>query len=217
MRIPLEQLVGEVRPWVVEAPEPLIVQSLFHAVGELCDRSMVWRERMPAMHVFKDVAEYEIDTPYYGDLVGIFEMYWDGDPLPFASINDVRSRSADESTPSSTRPSRWTMPDFGIVRLIPAPDEDHSDMLRPYGALRPTHDIGEIPDWMRRWSEGIASGAAARMLAMPSKPWSANNAAEIQFHQRKFESAIGEASRIAVTGFRGHQRQTNDISYFSEL
>lgn len=211
-----EKLGPEVRLHAEGAPRELITAQLRNAIGELCERSGVWRESLPAMEAIKGLADYEIDMPYYAALVLVVSVAWDGTPLAFAEIDEVNLRSGDPTSPSTNQPSEWTLPAFGTVRLLPAPDADQDAMIEPHVAIRPAVDQVEIPDWMLRWSEGLAAGAITRLMAIPNKPWT-GSAGQLDYHRGRFEEAVGDAARLAVTGFRGHMRQTNPMSIMPDV
>lgn len=202
------------RMMVPDVPRELLLSTARDALEELCQRSQVWRETTPTINVFANLSDYELDVPAYAGIVAVNAVYWDGAPLGYVDINRVKALGEDLTRPAQNRPNGWTSPALQTVRLLPAPDADHADILTAYCSLRPAHDATEFPEWMLRFREGVAAGAAYRLLNMPRTSWYAPPASANAY--RHFQDAIDEATGLAMTGFTGVARPVVNINYMPE-
>lgn len=213
--VDIDTVHPRVRMRVPNVPAEIMLEATRDALIALCQRSMVWREGVGPIPVFEDLSDYELDIPAHSSLVAVNHVYWDGKPLEFASISDIKKTGEDKTKPAQNRPNGWTIPSFGVVQLLPAPDADHADVFTAFCSLAPAYDATQVPDWLLRFREGIAEGAAHRLMTMPGTPWYAPTHAEALWW--RFEDTVGEATRLALTDFTGVNRPVVDINYMPEV
>lgn len=94
------------------------------------------------------------------------------------------------------------------VRLVQTPEEAITNGLELTAALKPTLASTTCPDFLRdKYSEEIAHGALAKILAIAKKPWTDFGAAK--YHLTQFNTAIGVAD---VEAYRSGTRQILTIT-----
>jgi hypothetical protein len=94
-------------------------------------------------------------------------------------------------------PTRWYMPDDNTVGLLLAPSAGGS--LRINAALKPTRTSTTFPSWIyEKYLEVIASGAKARLMSIPKKPYTDLDLA--RYHRRIFDDGIANAKSTVATG-----------------
>lgn len=77
--------------------------------------------------------------------------------------------------------------------VVPAPTATMTGALRLKIAVAPTETATGCEDVVRaHWRDAIASGAKARLLAMPGKPWS--NPGLAAYHLGVYEEAVGSGA-----------------------
>ena len=87
-------------------------------------------------------------------------------------------------------PTRYYFVDDTTVGLLLAPDA--TGALRINAALKPTRTATTFPDWIyQRYAETLAHGAKARLMMVPTKPYSNPKLAE--WHRDQFNGGCGEA------------------------
>jgi len=207
----LDDLLPYLEPHVPGCPEPMMIDALREKFRELCERSGVWRERLPKLDVYKGLADYELDVPFNMELVSLKQLYWGDRALPFRSIDIVRATDGGNDTPTSNEPDWWTMPELNIVRLYPAPDADSTDQLEPYAAVTLAIDESVFPAELMRFAHGIGAGAAGKLKMMPGQPWTDREG--FQQFNRAFRVAAGEAIRWSMTSMSGQPGRASGAQF----
>lgn len=192
----LSDLLPYAEPYVPGCPEPMILDQLRAHAQMLCERSQFWRERLPKLAVRKGQEEYRLLTPHNARLVAVREVYWDDTAIPWRSIDEVRATRG--AVTEAQQPDYWTQPEWGVIRIDPAPDADATGKIAVYAALSPDDAADTLPDELREFARGIGQGAAAALMVMPGKPWTDREA--FQMYERSFYGAVGSATQRALRG-----------------
>jgi hypothetical protein len=76
-----------------------------------------------------------------------------------------------------------------------------SAMIETSLVFRPNHNSDTLPNWFfDRWAYGIAAGALASMMSMPTKPWS--NPQLAAYWQRQYAGALSDAKSEITQEYR---------------
>lgn len=173
-------------------PSSLVVENAIkNAAIELCRSSWVWREYAAATTVTAGEPRVDIELPASADLVAVLTVTLDGLLLDPESGDRLDSMYPRWATDTGT-PKRFTQTDRSAIILSPVPDATYPDSLVIYYALSPTRIATSLPDWIaNEYWESIVSGALARLMTMPGRPWT--NKEEGDHCRDLFDSAIARA------------------------
>jgi hypothetical protein len=191
-------------PWVIpHAPglPPIAARlNVLAAAIEFCERSRVWKYTPAAFAAELGVGTYAIPCPDQADAVIVEAVRYNGEALIEKTPDQLGELYPDWRNETPDAPVYYTALDQDSFTVVPAPSVDLAGALAIDGAYKPDRDGTTLPAILyRNYLEGIASGALARILAAPNKPWSDPQGA--MFHGHEFNTAIAEASGEAITGF----------------
>lgn len=94
-------------------------------------------------------------------------------------------------------PTRWYMQDDATVGLAMPPDTNGA--LRILAAIKPTRASATFPQrFFERYIEGIAHGAKARLMMVPTKAYT--NLKLGEWHRGQFDACISDAKVYAARG-----------------
>jgi hypothetical protein len=159
---------------VIGCPEPTINQALLLAAIEFCRETKSWTEIQEPITLVDDAFEYEMDAPS-GALVQTVRDVWIGSrrltPVTVAGLQNVMP---DWATMQASEPSYYNMAgELPLLRVYPVPMGTTGQALVVRATYVPKTNAATLPDFLgQRHMEGIASGAKARLMAMPGTPWS---------------------------------------------
>lgn len=213
--IELDVFLPLVMPHCPGAPEFVVLRNIRLAAIEFCERTRCWRH-LTTVQVNKD--GQAIAAPFFAAIHLIERAtFEDGRDLTPIQFSDVDERAVQETL--GGMPTYITQSRYDTVRIIPFREGDlHLSLfLKPLnggaffkaqdGTVRDLHD--QIPEFM--WSmhaEPIASGAVARILTQPDKPWT--NPQLAAPHAARFEQAMTTHFSASV---RGQQRARHRTRY----
>lgn len=204
--VALDKFMPLVLPHCPGVPEFSATRNLRLAAIEFCERTRCWRHLTTATIATDGQA---IVAPDYAAIHQIERATWeDGTPLTPLQFSDVDEQAVAETM--GQLPVYVTQATYNSVRVIPFSEGDVSLslFLKPVNgedftagaAGEETRDaLDVIPDFI--WTmhaEPIASGAIARILAQPMKPWTDLNTA--MAHQMRFERAMDAHFGAALKG-----------------
>lgn len=178
--IHLKQFLPRVLPYVPGCPEVLAVAHLRDAAIEFCERTKCWRA---ISSVALSANGQAMVTPSTATIHLIEEATWNGLDLIPVQFTDI---SPDELTgTSNTSPPRYiTQIEPGKVQCYPFTTggtlrisaflKPRSDAIYNTDAANPFDDANAVvPDFIyQQDAESIASGAIARILAVPEHRFS---------------------------------------------
>jgi len=173
------------------APLPLIERELREAAREFCQKTLVWRH-------LGDAAEFKAGQSVIDpDLPGESELTW----VNWLSINQqtVPAIGMGEVPPDlpDTGPVDAYRVDWPEIVLMPTPAEGGT--FQAAVIVRPSVDARSLPDALwADWSDGIKSGAIARLTDTPGRKWS--NPQVAAYHQQRFAQAMARARNAGDRG-----------------
>lgn len=205
--IQLDRFLPLVSPHCPGAPEFTVTRNLRLAAIEFCERTRCWRH-LTTVAITTD--GQAIAAPAYAAIHLIERATWeDGTDLDPVQFSDVDEQAATEAT--GTPPRYITQAEYNTVRVLPPQttgDLSLSLFLKPVngeqfapapvgGGTRDALDV--VPEFL--WTmhaEPIASGAVARILMQPEKPWTNPSLAAV--HMQRFETAMDTHFAASLRG-----------------
>lgn len=192
---------------LLEAPRcsiPLAEEAVRDATIELCEAAQPYIYTLPEVDVVADTATYALTSDVAETEIAMVRSVWyDGTKLDYAPLDALNATQEWWTTESDT-PTAFTMYNPSSITLYPIPTSALTDGLRVEVALRPTSSATGVVDWIAtKYSEEIAWGAKARIMAVPDMPFS--NPQRALYYGQLFQRAKGLA--LADTN-RSHTRGT---------
>lgn len=201
----LDLFLPLVAPVVMGAPEPLLLQALRMACIEFCRRTDTVQCIQAPVAVVAGTQDYAVTVPADMVLVRVLGAAWQGVwlvPVPPDDVtSDVALRGAaiGAAIPLSGAPRHFFQktPDLSTISLYPIPDVALAGGLLIKASFCPTQAATQVEDALfDEWAEGIAAGAAARVLAIPGQGFTGSPAGPAA----RFERAVSEAKRQKMFG-----------------
>jgi hypothetical protein len=197
--IKFEDMLNDVLPDVPGCATDLAVNALRNAAIELCTKSWIYTQPSDPQDTVKDQAEYDLDTFNGYKTIGIVSAYFDDAkliPIGGTSLNRSNLHWADDVG----TPTNYYSLDYTTVRLYRIPDVVGT--LNTTVALTPTKTSSGIENYIYDlYSEALAAGAKARLMLIPSKPFTDPNTS--REYRLQFSAAITDAK------WRAHKSLTN--------
>lgn len=190
------QFFRDVLPDVMGCPEPSMELALLRAAREFFAGAHVWTVWLDNTMKIAGITEYDIELERNCELVKVLR----------ATLGD---RRIDITTPDSL-PDDWQInptaraeciftSDGKTITLLPS---NATGLLRVQAVLKPSNAAVGIEDYLfDRYVEPIATGAKARLMLQPGKPYS--NPAYGSVLDGQFRDAI---SGILIQRFRAFSK-----------
>jgi hypothetical protein len=182
----------DVLPEVLGCPEPTVERALLHAAREFCVKSRCWRADLDRITTRADRADYDLSYPVGADAVEFIGATFNGHEIDLDVMDGTSTEDRRRGTAGSRRLLTW---DQRTVTLIPTP-ADAGGLIVITAILQPSDSATGLPDDIAdRHKLAIATGALARLLAMPRAEWHNTTAAASK--AEAFKDAIGDAKKRA--------------------
>lgn len=185
------------------APLPVVVQAIRRAAIEFLRESRTWQELTDPAQVYAGASEIDVDSPSGAVPVKILAATYAGETLEPLTMDWLDANSPGWENETGT-PKGFVSADPAAIRLYPIPSATVAAALRLRVAYTLAPDADQAPDMLlKQYFDAITSGAKARLMASPGKPYS--NPAAADYHARLFAAAIS-AARKAVDASYGRAR-----------
>jgi hypothetical protein len=188
MTTPLSAFLPFLMIAVPGASEPLAEQAVLHATRQFCERTRLWRET--STHAVVADTPVTVTWAPPATLHEIERVWFDDRRLDPTQFQAEPPNAQPDYTVAFATPNALTLraPAAGTFRVV--------------ALLKPTLSALEVPDFLyENHAEAIASGALARLLAMPGQVWRDDQAALM--HEARFEAAV---TRLYGSNLSGQQR-----------
>lgn len=197
--IKYSDLLDDVLPSLAADPsDPVTEHAIKRAVIEFCAVSWVWKHLPDAIDVTAGEAVYDLEPLPGTDVAMVMSVALGDQSLDAKSVDWLDANVAGWRTVAST-PRYFTQVDTEQLILAQVPDATVTGGLTLTLALQPSQNSTGFPAWIaNQHLYALASGAIARLMLMPGKPWT--DLANGQDHRNKFESATANARANAVFG-----------------
>jgi len=176
----IAEWLDELRTLTQGADDNLLKQQLRLTVRDFARRSVTWRKEYADVNVRAGRSRYDFSRIQGGIAHIVHSVMLSGRPIPLYDNRPV--------TGATGRFAYVAAP--GIIHLNPEPTEDITDGLSVVVSYIPTGD--KVPDeFVNMWYDAIAAGAAARLRAIPDRPFTSYPLA--QFDARRYRALVAEA------------------------
>jgi hypothetical protein len=216
--IALDAFLPLVMPHCPAVPEFVALRNLRLAAIEFCERTRCWRH-LTSVQIAAD--GQAIAAPSFAAIHLIeratFEGGRDLTPIQFSDVDERAVQETIEGQPAYITQSR-----YDTVRIIPfmAGQLDLALFLKPVngetfsaaasGLIRDSYD--RIPEFMwNMHAEPIASGAIARILTQPEKPWT--NPQLAVPHAARFDAAMNTHFSASIRGQHRARHRTRYVDF----
>lgn len=177
--------------------EPIAKQALIAAAIEFCERTSVVQRTLDPVDVNASDREIELPVPRHQAVTTVLKAWFKGRELALPAQTDIHLPTAyRDNIPDvdgqSGDPVELYHIRAGVVGLNPVPTTDEENVLTVRAAMRPTRSATQLEDVLfEDWVEVLASGALARLHAMPGQPFTD----QVQALNRRgeFQLGIGKA------------------------
>lgn len=185
----------------------LVEHELRRAAQAFFQGSRAWRVTLAPVAVAagtQTVAIVPADTQI--SLVRIEQCWYDGTELDVKTAEELSAEHGEDWTAHTGNPIAFLQETAGIVRLYPIPDASAGTGLKTRISAMPSDASTGIQDDLAvAFREELATGAKARLMLYPSKPWT-NVELGVAYAQA-FKSATDTANIRAARSFgRGRVR-----------
>lgn len=190
---PYSDLITDVLPHLAADPSyPVTELAIKRVAIDFCRQSWIWRHLCDPQSLLANVAEYDLDFPSAAEVVKVLSVRANG--LDLEPSADVMPNEGNVGVPR-----QFYQLDTSTLHITPVPDMNVVNGLMVSLALQPSLRATGLPSWIAsRYVDGLVSGAIARLMLMPGKPWTDLNAGV--YHQARFEAAVATARADAVHG-----------------
>lgn len=199
-----EDFFPYVLPEVAGAAEMIVEQAVRNAVIEFCEKSLVLQRDHDPVTIKQGVVDYDLEPPKGYIVVKVMKAWLENqelDPLApdFVREAAVYNRLFSSYQSGASTPRAYLQKDERSVSVWQVPDKDYTNGLTMRVALKPTRASTQIEDVIfEDYAETIASGALARLMLSPGKPYTSPDLAA--YHRGQFERGINVARSRAVHG-----------------
>jgi hypothetical protein len=205
-------------PSVPKAPTIMVEKFVKDAIVEFAKLTHRMQVDIAPVNVIAGSALYAIDNPVGFQVLSISRLFFDGKPLVSVSENqlDLEWRSLNSMhcicsnmdgegwrDYEADTPTVFYQPKPNEVRLVATPNAALTGGLTGRVVVYPTLSMTTIDDDIyNEFYEVIAAGALARLMAVPSQPWT--SAPMVNYYRAIFDDGVSDA-RAKVS--RGHAQQ----------
>lgn len=186
-------------------PVPQILAELRSSAVKFCKKSTVWRHESDLMDVYAGDCRYVFEPPVDATVVRTLEVRFKGRKLTAFDDRIVRDEPG--------IPTFFQVEEPGVVRLIPCPRDDESAALQTVNVLAPHVTAKTCPKFLLdSHGETIASGAKAKLMLVPDKPWS--DPARAKIEQKEFDGEVAEIRIREMRGGTGKSMEMNTPGFY---
>lgn len=188
--------VDDVLPHLAADPSaPVTEAAIRNAAIEFCATSGVWCYTQPDGSLLAGERAVELEPDMGAEVARVEAVRYRGKALQPIRLATWATK------PQADGPSFWTQNDNVQILVQPTPVKSEAGAIEIDMVLQPSRSATSIPGWIwTKWGEDIVSGALARLMLMPSRPWTAVDIAVA--HQNKFHNAM-YAARVGTVTNRG--------------
>ena len=195
-------LFNEVLPEVPGASQDIALNAIRNAAIEFCDRSMCWTYTQDPISAVANQPNYAFEPDNGADVAGVIQAWFNGLLITFKTAQQLEQDQGSSDgvlvsgfpwSEATGTPLAFTIERADEFILVPMPDTSITDAIKMKLALKPSRTASGMEKWvMDKHYMAIASGAKAKLMESPGKPWS--NSALSKYHKDAFDQAISDAS-----------------------
>lgn len=196
------QWLDHVQPHVPDCPSPMIILAVRQSCIEFCCQSRYLRANLDPFNTVVGDDEYELAPPADTVVSAVLNVRC-GDRIIEAARQEDLDAEVNYWRDLQGPPTRYIQPDEETIILNPIPQEIVA--VRIFAALRPSQASGGVDaSIFERFLDPIASGALARLMAMPAVAWSNPDLAG--YHSQIFNAGVADAADKAARGLTNNKK-----------
>jgi hypothetical protein len=181
-------------------PQPLVDQMVINTAVDFCTRTRIWQAWNEPVAVAGTVSRYSLDQQSGGRIQAILEAKLDGENLTSANFSQLSQWNQNWRNETGKPQFYYLDDDENEIVLVPTPIA--TGALEALVSHVPPFTAARVPTVLyRRFAEGIAAGAKARLQAMPGVEWA--NPATAQYNISLYEDAVRSALAFATKSGTG--------------
>lgn len=191
-----------IQPHVPDCPSPMIIEAVRQACIDFCESSGYLRVDLEPFNTVATDEEYELTAPTDTVVCRVLTVRC-GDRILEATTQERLDADASYWRNLTGQPARYIQPDQDTIILSPTPDS--VEPVKVFATVRPSQASGAVDDQIfERFKDRIASGAMARLMAMPAVAWS--NPELSAYHANIFGDGVSDAADKAARGLSNSVR-----------
>ena len=187
--------MSDIVPDVPGCPDPTVVLALRRATRHFFEQTRIWRMWLAPVSIIKGTLNYGLVLPAQTNLVGLERATLNGRTL---SVLTAPSLPSDWQTQTIQQASGVFTEDRTTFNFLPA--QTTGDIVKIEVTLKPGEESLGVEDiFFDQYADILATGAKARLMLQPAKPYS--NAAMGMGLEQQFNDAITDVSIRRARGF----------------
>lgn len=208
----LSEWLDELMPAISGAEVALVQRHIILGAIDFCEMSWVWHKDAVPLNIVVDQSKYNLVSPVANtEIVQVLVVYVDNENVEVSSWNVLNANYAKAKTLKGYAIA-YVQDYVEELTLFQIPDVAITNGLAYKVAMRPTRNATTIDDSIgKRYFDGIADAAKARLFEIPNKPWSDGQAAV--FYKQKSEEAARAAKDEVLSGLGRGARRTKTLFY----
>ncbi|HMV18987.1 MAG TPA: hypothetical protein PKD65_15795 [Nitrospira sp.] len=194
----------DVMPHVPDCPTPIIEHELRRTAQDFLRRSRAWQAFIPALSVGATQETVTLDpSDDQAEISAIQEAWYDGLRIEVVPMESMAGRFGPDWNSASGTPTAVVPITSQVVRMYPIPTDYATTGLSLRVSLVPSHSaIGMPDDLANQYQNEIATGAKARLMLYPKRPWTDPDMAAVMHAQ--YEALLNSAiSHVSHAGGKG--------------
>ena len=208
--VPLSSLRTYVSNDILGVPVELLDQQVLLSAIDFCQKTLLWTEILPDIPAVSGQSTYTLSLPYANTaLAGVKQIWVNGRELAPKPYARLAYELMNWQTATATSPVFYAMPDLLSFSPLPIPTNfPVAFSFRVRVALMPNSSAVQLPEIIGdRFSDALAYGARARLMAMPNKNWSDQKTA--MYYQAKYNEEFNRAKIEGMQNIASGSLQVN--------
>jgi hypothetical protein len=194
----IEDYMNDILVLVDGCPHSVVLTAIISVLRSFCRDTKVLMSRED-IFTLSNNPKYEVPSDSYTTVVRVERVSYNGAELSTITESEAERISSDWENDTG-EPQYYIMLDLSTMRLYPKPDSSSIDSLTVSASLMPKATATKIDtEFFDLYYDAIVSGAAAKLMAMPNKPWSDPKIAA--YHSVIFDRGKSAATARKTKGF----------------
>ena len=202
-------LVPRLYASVPGCPQPTMLTHLRDAAIQVCERTLAYRYKMPAVTMVADTYGYDFDVPVATEVHAIFAATSNDCPLDLLTMEqatDAFPEWISGGTTNASSPRAVAQINGDQFNILPVPDDATTYEVAMFLALKPLRTattMDEVP--LGELEDVIVHRALQTLLTLPAMPWTNFDLAT--YHAKQFTFFTSERrARANLGNARGSMR-----------
>jgi len=201
----------EVIPNAPGCPEVLAINAIRNASIEWCNATNWWQGDYGTTAITTAILPYSFVNATGVMVTQVLVATYNGAPLAVTSIEELDSKVVSWRT-ATGQPTAIFQPTHSVVDFYPRPAGTDSYNIFMRVAYTPLRSATVIDATVREaYLEDIAAGALSRLLSMPGKPWTNEQAAASYDNTFKSSKVLGAIQASNSYGLASRHIQFRDF------